>query len=245
MKKHWLLRAVVALLLVLLLFTGATLSVVLGRYVFRTDAPQTLITAENFYFECNFEHGGLYLFPAGKNFVFKVKNYDALGNVTAPDTDYTVTLNGTPLHADAPRLTGGVVSERLFTIDHTLLTVGQKYTVEITSSAPYKKTISYQIFVVTDTVENLYTVRDHGNWIQLDLYIGTNPPPSLTIRYGSALAPDNTHPLMRTWESSELEKTLTDFELHPYTHYTLIFFGDHNVLDVAEKSPLPAILILQ
>ncbi len=245
MKKNLILRVSVALLLTLVLVSGAVLSVVYARYVSRTNSLPTLVTAEDFYFECNFEHGGLYLFPTGKDFVFKVKNYDALGNVTTPDTDYTVTLDAAPLHTDAPRLTGGVESERIFTIDHTLLTVGQKYTVEITSSAPYEKTISYQIFVVADTVENFYTLKDCGNWVQLDLYIGTTPPSELTVQYGADLSPDNTHPLMRAWESSDENKTLTDFDLHPYTHYTLIFFGARNVTNVTEKTPLTDTIILE
>ena len=247
MKKFTLTKWGTFLLIGLLALSLASIPIIYSRYASHTESNTEIATPEAFYFECNFENGGLYLYPAGRDFTFTVKNHDGLDNVSNSDVFYTATVDSTtlsPIGGGESRLNGGVKSSQEFKIDHTQLETGKKYTIQITSSEPFKKTISYQIFVVEDTVENFYSVSDHGNWIQLDLYIGTTEPDSLIIQYGNLLAPDNTHPLMLAWKTSDGAATLTNTELHPYTHYTLIFFGEKDVATV-EKAPLPATIILQ
>ena len=247
MKKITFTKWGTILLIALLVLALAGIPVIYSRYAARTESQTKLATPEAFYFECNFEDGGLYLYPAGRDFTFEVMNHNALGNVSKSNVSYTVSVDSTPvtpIGGGEPLLNGGSEDSQNFKIDSTLLETGKKYTIKITSSAPFEKTISYQIFVVEDTVENFYSVSDHGNWVQLDLYIGTAEPNSLTVQYGDQLAPDNTHPLMRAWKTSDGQATLTDTELHPYTHYTLIFFGDKNVATV-ENAPLPETVILQ
>ena len=86
--------------------------------------------------------------------------------------------------------------------------------------------------MVDDFIDNYYSVKNNGNWVQLDLYVGTTAPTALEVNY-EGLAPDSTHDLMRMWKTSDNQKALEG--LQSYSHYTLIFFGDPVMEDVTKK----------
>lgn len=227
-------RYMAALVLLALIFTalaGTTLAKYIGRRIY---GPQ-IADPESFFFTTNFEQGGSYLYPAGKSFDFAVRNYDKLGNYNASEISYTVTVNGQALDIGARgRLTGGKKSAQTVTVPASMLEAGNAYVIAITASSPYEKTISFTVNAIAGTVENLYTVKDMGNWVQLDLYVGTAPAP-LTIDY-TGLQPDNLNELMADWTTAQNSATLTD--LSPYTHYTLVFFGTAEVDEVLTQTVL-------
>lgn len=230
------------LLAVLFLVSLVAVSGVLARYSTTVESDPKLATTEDFYFECNFEHGGLYLFPAQRDFVFVVKNYDPFDHVSASNITFDVTLDGEEIESNQ-MLETGEISTKTVTIPQDKLTLGKTHKVVITSRTPFVKTISFDIFVVEDKAGSFYTLADHGNWVQLDLYIGSDVPSSLTIDY-NGFAPDNTHSLMRGW-IEETKVTLYSTDLHPYTHYSLIFFGTTQINEVSEKTALPESITIQ
>lgn len=222
----------------------AVVSVVLvsfafGKYESNVSDKDNLVSSEQFFFECDFEHGGVYLFPNESNFDFTVKNYDVFDNRNVTDITYTVKLDGV-LFGEAITLRGGEKSAYRHSIGVANFNVGQNYTVTIESSAPYQKTIAFTISVVSANVKSYYSVENKGNWVCLDLYIGTEVPTALEIVYG-ALNPDNTNDVMRDWKTEEESSVLQN--IRPYTHYTLIFFGAVDAEDV-EKTELPEKIIL-
>ena len=223
-----------AALAVVAVISAVLVSAVLAKYSSKETSGGKIATSQEFFFECSFEDGGSYLFPVENDFKFTVKNHDAHENYNKTDITYTVKLNDVQLD-DVFTLTGNTKSSQEHTISSDKFTVGHKYKVTIESSAPYKKTIEFTISVVEATAKTLYTVKDEGNWVQLDLYVGSEPPELLTVNYGS-LAPDNTNELMRGWQTADGQQTLSG--LDAYTHYTLIFFGDAEVTDVSERTEI-------
>ena len=223
----------ILVLTVLALISVVLAGVTLAKYVSTFPTQQQLITPEQFFFTASFEHGGAYLFPENQDFLFDVRNHDGVGNINASDITYSVTVNGTPLDIGVNgTIAGETKTAQTITIPASMLVAGNSYDVEITSSSPYVKTISFTVKAVDHEIENSYSVKDNGNWVQVDIFIGTNPPASVEIVYG-ALAPDNLHPLMTSWLISGGSGTIST--LTPYTHTTLIFFGTDDVQEVNEQ----------
>ena len=223
-----------AALAVIAVISAVLVSAVLAKYSSWATSGGKIATSQEFFFECSFEHDGSYLFPVGNDFEFTVRNHDAHGNCNQTDITYTVKLNDVQLD-EVFTLTSGAERSQEHTISSDKFTVGHKYKVTIESSAPYKKTIEFTISAVEATAKTLYTVADKGNWVQLDLYVGSEPPELLTVNYG-LLAPDNTNELMREWKTADGQQTLSG--LDAYTHYTLIFFGDAEVTEVPERAEI-------
>jgi len=229
-------KALRIMLTALLLTSVFAVCEVYARYALRVDSDVKHAQSEEFYFESNFEDGGLYLFPSDRDFPLLVKNYDYFEKFSASDVSYTVSLDSEKIHESV--LSGGESDEEYVTIEKSRLAVGNTYKVTLSSKTPFVKNIEFSIFVVDDTVESYYTLTDEGNRVKLDLYIGTTAPKTLNIAYGTELSPDNTNSLMRGWTSADGTATLTDDDLHCYSHYTLIFFGDEEITEINEKTPL-------
>ncbi|MBP3396387.1 MAG: hypothetical protein J6L87_04350 [Clostridia bacterium] len=240
MKKHLLYRLTLTALLLGTLLSVAAVCGVLARYTTKITGEPGIAEAQEMFFECDYEDGGLYLIPGGKNFTFTVRNYDneIFKNFTASKIVYTATMDGSTILPKG-ELAGGTNSKLPTTIQSSSLAVGSTYTISITATEPYEKTISFRISVVDDFIDNYYSVKDYGNWVQLDLYVGTTAPTALEVNY-EGLAPDSTHDLMRTWMTGDNQNALVG--LQSYSHYTLIFFGDKDVANV-EKTELPTGII--
>ncbi|MBE6595467.1 MAG: hypothetical protein E7644_06680 [Ruminococcaceae bacterium] len=239
MKKHLLYRLTLTALLLGTLLSVAAVCGVLARYTTKITGKPGIAGAQEMFFECDYEDGGLYLIPAnGDAFTFTVRNYDFLDNYSQSDITYSVTLDGILIVTNA-KLNGGNKFDDPTNISASSLAVGSTYTISITATEPYEKTISFRISVVDDFIDNYYSVKDYGNWVQLDLYVGTTAPTALEVNY-EGLAPDSTHDLMRTWMTGDNQNALVG--LQSYSHYTLIFFGDKDVANV-EKTELPTGII--
>jgi len=232
----------IAALAVLALISVVLAGGALAKYVSENQIGPNLVDPQDFFFTTNFEEGGSYLFPAGEDFEFYVRNHNNVGNANAQNITYTFTLK---LGEEVKQTGTGTLTAfwdgekwdekaNMHIINGSNLVAGNAYLVEITSTAPYAKTISFTVNAVSGTVGNTYSVKDHGNWVQLDLYIGTTPPASVVVQYGeNMLAPDNLNELMTAWTLSGTG-TLTD--LQPYTHYSLIFFGTTEVTEVTNAT---------
>ena len=65
-----------------------------------------------------------------------------------------------------------------------------------------------------------YDLKDHGDYVQLDLFVGKLNVDSIDVSIDYAdLSPDNANPLMKDWVKNS-EGTIT---ASPYSHYTLHF----------------------
>lgn len=232
----------IAALAVLALISVVLAGGALAKYVYENQIGPNLVDPQDFFFTTNFEEGGSYLFPAGQDFTFDVRNYDNVGNINSSNIsfDVKIKLGETVVQSQTGMGLVSIVGDTKtkdtvsYTIQGSNLVAGNAYLVEITSTAPYAKTISFAVNAVSGTVGNTYSVKDHGNWVQLDLYIGTTPPASVVVQYGeNMLAPDNLNELMTAWTLSGTG-TLTD--LQPYTHYSLIFFGTTDVTEVTNAT---------
>ena len=234
----------IAIALLLSVLSAAGVCEVLARYTVTNKGFMNQADPEQFYFECNFDNGGDFLIPYEEDFSFVLKNYDVFGRVTPSPITYSVEISGIDMEYTTYTLEADQKSETTVIIEKEKLEYNKTYTVTVTSSSPFSKTISFDITTVSGHIDNFYTVTDNGNWVQLDLYIGTVAPETLTIEYGDNLSPDNTNDLMRTWLISDISKALSKTELHSYSHYTLIFFGTQDVTEVISKAPLNNEIVL-
>ena len=137
--------------------------------------------------------------------------------------DVTVTCSVSPNSVQNPVAVNGTA----YTIDAKNWKAGETYTVTVSTTEPYAKTISFTFCVVNPLEANYYTIQNKGSWVELTLYIGSTPP-TLTINYG-ALAPDNLNALMTKWLTSDGQKAIESGLLQPYSQYQLIFFGSSSV----------------
>ena len=236
-------KIITAALAALALISVALACGTLAKYVGSSEGKPNLATSEEFFFTCNFEQGGVYLFPEENDFTFGVMNHNGLGVVNASDITYTVTVNGVALEANLSTLPANTETKIEHTIPASALTAGEDYLVTIQSSSPYVKTISFTVSAVTGIVGNTYTLVDKGGWVQLDLFIGTTvpAPDSLTIDY-TGFAPDNTNDLMTEWLSAANTGKLST--LSPYTQYTLIFFGTGEINEQTTKTAITDLITI-
>ncbi len=164
---------------------------------------------------------------------FSIRNYDST-KASDISFDYTVTASGGTLDTDV-----GAFSSVAATRSHALTgSTGETITVTATTKDG-AQTIG-AIFVFSGTPTK-YTIKDNGNFITLSLDIGTNVK-NITITYGSTLKPDNSHQLMRKW-NSDTEETLssvksdsTPYIIEQNTHYELVFFKVDSNIVYDEKS---------
>lgn len=173
----------------------------------------------DFRLECSPYVNGLeYIVLAGdgetnNNITFTVESTAAV-TVTCSDSPNSVKNNVTR-------------NDTTYTIDAKNWKAGETYTVTVSTTEPYAKTISFTFRVVDRSAANYYTIQKNGSWVELTLYIGSTPP-NLTIYYG-ALAPDNLNALMTRWLTSDGQKVIESGSLKPYSQYQLIFFGSSSV----------------
>ncbi|MBQ8339543.1 MAG: hypothetical protein IJY16_03765, partial [Clostridia bacterium] len=123
MKKHLLYRLTLTALLLGTLLSVAAVCGVLARYTTKITGEPGIAEAQEMFFECDYEDGGLYLIPAGDGFAFTVRNYDFLDNYSQSDITYSVTLDGTLIVTSA-KLTGGNKSYATTNISASSLAVG-------------------------------------------------------------------------------------------------------------------------
>ncbi|MBQ8496665.1 MAG: hypothetical protein IJ489_04320 [Clostridia bacterium] len=226
-KRNQSRKRILAVCLVAILLAVACLgTVTLAKYVSETENNKNLAEAgELIFYAAGYEDGGTY-YISGDSFTFHLYNYT--GDFKTPfDIQYDVSVdNGAQVSLSTGILLGKKASSQKITVEN--LKSEKFYCVTVTMTSPYEKTISFIISTHQDVVANQYAITDNGNWVQLDLYIGSNPPTDLTISYG-ALSPDTLNRLMVDWTQNENGNGLLKAEnLQKYAHYTLIFFENEN-----------------
>lgn len=212
---------VVVSLFLLIVLAISLISISIAKYV--TDIRnQSLIKLEDFVIETNYLDGKTYEIFTDTVQV-DVRN-NRLTKISKKDITFDIlikNINTSEVIASYNNQTlgGATKSNKVFTFDN--LEVNTNYQVIISSTSPIKKTITHNFSIVsTIEVESYYTLTNYESWIELDIYIGTDVPSSLTIVYGNELSADNTNDLMKTWYgTSGLLTSLTK-----NNHYKLIFF---------------------
>lgn len=255
-KKIPILRILLMLLILSTVFSVVAVRGVLAKYVSEMETDPIPVVPMDFYFECDYANNNLYLVKSGEDFVFNVRNFQLIDGqhfISGGNIYYSVKVLQVTEHTenviysaesilDSNILTNPYGDVEGFTVAANKFSVGSTYVVRIESTLPFYKKIEFRLSVVDLQAENYYTMemKESGNWVQIDIYIGSIPV-DVTINY-DGFSPDNTNELMKDWLSSSSQNQLTDLE--PYTRYTLIFFGTGDVKKV-EKSPLPSIITIQ
>jgi len=218
---------------VLLLLLCLAVGPVLAKYI-ATSEQDIALHPTNFVFVSDYKDGHLNYVPASgetQTVTVTVSNYD-LSYVTTKDITFSAVLSdGASSTPYGPyTLSGSVSSEKELSFD---LAVGKKYTLSVTSSAPYTKTITHEFMVYRNETDHYYSISGHGSYLMLELYLAGEPC-DITLHYAD-LAPDNTHEWMRHWlmdPGGNGEGVIPSTSMTPYSRYTLIFFGDALVSDV-------------
>lgn len=188
----------------------------------------------DFRLECSPYVNGLeYIVLAGDGKTNNDITFTVESTVESTD-DVTVTCSDSPNSVKNPVAVNGTA----YTIDAKNWKAGEIYTVTVSTTEPYAKSISFTFCVVNPLEANYYTIQNKGSWVELTLYIGSTPP-TLTINYGT-LAPDNLNALMTKWLTSDGQKAIESGSLQPYSQYQLIFFGSSSVGDQTKQAIPPS-----
>ena len=242
-------KLIAAVLLVAVILTVG--GVTLGKYFYDRQVQKNAVP-QDFYLTADYDDGGVYYVALSGGVVsFNVYNHnnvgghgDAKNSVTAATislevTCYEIDKANNPVGAvpapTAYSLTGGTQQKQEITMINA--DPGKTYQVEIKSTAPYEKEINFKICPMEEDVDSYYTVTPaaSGNWLQVDLYIGSTEPNSITVNY-NGLAPDNENDMMEDWTLATPSGTIPKASLTHHAHYTLIFFGDVSDYQVENKS---------
>lgn len=213
-------------LLLALLLCGVLVS---GKYVYTTYEVAE-VQPERFIFVTNFDDDETYIYANGTTgtVTLTLSNHEA-GLTTKSNITYNVSVTNKAGEAvasvsDSKKgiLIGNEPTDSIIQISE--LVVGDTYEVNILSTAPYEKTLTYK-FHVMPAVSNAdyYSITKNTNWIQLDIYTGADDPGNIIVNYNTVLAPDNTNEFMRDWTSAAGKGTLTGLESN--AQYSFIFFG--------------------
>ncbi len=97
---------------------------------------------------------------------------------------------------------------------------GSIVTIEASTSDTIIRTIG-AVFQFAERYPTEYSVTDNGTYITLDVYTGSEPG-SITVNYGTTLAPDNTNGKLSDWLTSQGSGVITG--LDPNAHYAFVFF---------------------
>lgn len=205
----------------LALMTAGILTSTLAKYVSDMKTDQNLLEAGRLIFYADHQEGDT-VHTSENNMSFSIYNH-ADDFVTPFDIVYTVTVDN---DANVSSSSGELKKNEKDTDEITIqnLSPDKIYNVTVKATTPYEKTINFKISTSQINVPNQYAIKDHGNWVKLDLYIGSTPPETLQINYGS-LSPDTLNNLMKDWKQSEDGSGKFSIgALEPFGHYELIFF---------------------
>lgn len=208
-------RFILYILIISFSLTLSLVSGVLAKYV-QEKNNETVIKPNEFYFYSNYENDNTYEIYDNK-IIIEVNN-SYLGNNTKENISYIIKVNGVTEVNDG-NLSGNVSSSN----SHELsVNYDEVYVVVIESTSPFKKTIIHTFKTHSSTIDSKYSITDKGDWIEVDLYIGTSCPNQINIIFSEKLLADNTNPLMDDWYG--ISGTIMKSEITTNAHYNLVFF---------------------
>lgn len=208
-KKRIILIAVIALII------AAAVTVVMARYI-ASQRKAAYMTSEKFHISSNYlkEDGAEWTVSDwGSGFDIEINNYevDNLANIAEVDMVYTVSVSDGWLYSEdgttSTSYTLPTSAERTTQTLHVAprnSTTGGDVTVTVTTTSPYKKTLSATFHVVGKKTPD-YTIEDQGDGsvlitIHTNDYAGTE-----TIKWDAAkYSPDNTNETIRTFYDSNI-----------------------------------------
>lgn len=219
------------LLLVLLVAVLGVGSVTLAKYVTQKKDKDTAIPT-NFCFNSSYlkEEKPSQKYNVYTSVIqFDLKNYDGV-NITEKDIDYSIIVTndeGTDVTSQATVvgktiLTGSQESKKEISISGL---PADTYTVTVTSTSPYSKTISADFVVHERDGSTVYKIVDNDitngtdRYITLHIYTGNSP--DVNVKFTEELEIDNTDSRMSGW-TENIENVLSGLESN--AHYELIFF---------------------
>ena len=211
-KKNLSLQIGLLLLAVVVLFNGYTLA----KYLLE-KRHQTPIAAKNFYFASDLLDGGTHTLQAGANSLsFTLMNYPDSLRVSEVDIQYTASISGPTTNSITGSLT---ITEKTETVTFTDLAPGT-YTVTVSATSPYTKTLTGTFVIPAPVVEVFHTVSDGSGspvcylTISVGDYEGSI---SVTLPDGVTLDPNQT---LNTSVTPNTEYRYTFFKANPNTVYT-------------------------
>lgn len=215
MEKNMYKKIIIYLFVVIFSLTIFLTSNMLAKYAKDIDI-NTIIKPSDFHFYTSYEDEETYDIYDNKITIDVTNTY--LSEATKEDINYIIKVNEV-IEVNDGLLKGSVSSTNTHIID---LEYDKTYEVVIQSVNPFKKTITHIFKTHSSTVDSKYTLKDMGDWIEVDLYIGTTCPSKINVVFPSGLLPDNTNPLMNDWYSTS--GVINGSEMTKNAHYNLIFF---------------------
>ena len=202
-------------------------SVVFAKY-YKQILNENTITSANMIVVCKdsngktYDHGKTYYALEGNPMKFLLSNYDIFGAVESNvEIKYSVELkkgantvsniNGTFAKGAQPDASVANIAS---------VEKNTTYTITVTVTEPFYKVISFNLVSIPKEHATYYDLKDHGDYVQLDLYVGKLDTDSINVDIDySDLSPDNANPLMTSW----IKASDGTIKAYPYSHYTLHF----------------------
>lgn len=167
-----------------------------------------------------YDNGKTYYALEGNDMTFNLSNND-LGVGSNVDIEYSVELkkeSATVSSKEGTILKDAIVPVEI--VDIQSIENDTTYTVSILVTEPFVKEITFSLVSIPKEHATYYDLKDHGDYVQLDLFVGKLNVDSIDVSIDYAdLSPDNANPLMKDWVKNS-EGTIT---ASPYSHYTLHF----------------------
>lgn len=164
-----------------------------------------------------------YINAKGSNIItFKVNNYEDDLRITTSDIEYKIIIknsnNVVVFEQEYTLSASSSKQSKEFKIDTLII---DTYTVEVTSTSPYKKTLKAS-FVMQDTDNDItYTVSDGIGSTIIMLTISVEDYSGyINIKWPNNVFPDNSDPLLE----NAIDCTSYKVYFNSYSEYTFIFF---------------------
>lgn len=218
------LLVVIITVIFLALFTTFPL---LAKYIKNEDINAGIVTPD-FYFESDLlevpQNNGVYpkytLSTGVTKISFKLKNYLDSFRFASEKIEYTVTLSGNVNKTKTGSINEGSCNE--VDVLFTDLTSGT-YTVVVTTTSPFVKTIKADFVVTEDDPSFTYIVNDAVSSPIIQVIITTNAySGKLKLSWPDKVSPDNSIPIL----SGAISGNTYEIDVVEYAEYTLIFFKE-------------------
>lgn len=239
-KKFFLILGIILTLVITISTTAYAIYV-------RTNSFSGVVSSEKYYFESDLlvEGGKTYELNSGTTKVsFKVRNYQDELRISEVDINVTATSSGGTVELASPTLEKG--SPNSLDVTLTGLVDGETYTVTVTGSGGYEKTLK-ATFVVRSVDKDIYKHIDTTNpaYILITVW-STKKSGEVIISFdGANIVADKTWPSLTEFN---LEDTSITLSVSEYSSYVYRFFVKsdtdlekisvtYNGSEVASKTP--------
>lgn len=202
-NKKKLLALLLALAIVVVSATVG-LGYTFSRYADTLNDDYHYIEAKDFFFTADYLSEStpvytIYDFEGTRTVTFNVYNYADDLSITADDIEFSATTSGGTITSGTQTLARGTKSSKAITL--TVTTAGE-YTVQVSSTSPYTKTISAKFKFVDYSAPRIdYTITNQNDYVVLNVGIGAHRDATCNVVFAwdsSKFILDTTNDLFTT-----------------------------------------------